>query len=149
MRRRGFSLVELLVVLGVIGLILGISVPSLTTYSSQLRLKAATRQIVGLLSLARSKAIGSRENHAVMVDQERREVSIVDLSTGEPMEQIVRLPKEVTVDVQAGGQSAAEPQVVFRPTGALEGRTMQLIVTGRDQAHTITITGTTGSVTVE
>ena len=50
------TLVELLVVLGIIGLILGISVPGLSAYANQARLKAATRNVVGLLSLARSLA---------------------------------------------------------------------------------------------
>ena len=135
--------------MGIIGLILGISLPSMSTYGSQLRLKAATRQIVGLLSLARSLAIGSRENHAVVVDQERREVTMLNLASGEKSEQVVRLPKEVSVDVQAGGQTAAEPRVVFKPTGALEGRTLRLVLAGRDRSYTITVTGTTGSISVE
>ena len=149
MRRRGITLVELLVVMGVIGLILGMSVPSISTYGAQLRVKATTRQVVGLLSLARSLAISSRDNHAVVVDQERLEVSIMNVASGERLEHVVRIPKEVTVDVQAGGEAAAEAQVVFRPTGALEGRTLQLVIAGRDHSHTITVTGTTGAVSVE
>lgn len=135
--------------MGIVGLILGLSVPSISSYGAQLRLKAATRQVVGLLSLARSLAISSRENHAVVVDQEHREVGIVNLGSGERLEQVVRLPKEVTVDVQAGGEPAAEPQVVFRPTGALEGRTLTLVLADRDRSHTVTVTGTTGAVSVQ
>ena len=148
-RPPGFTLIELLVVLGIIGLILGISLPSLSTYSSELRLKATTRQIVGLLSLARSLAIGSRQNHAVVIDQERREVGILNVASGERLEQMVRLPKEVAVEIEAGGEALAEPRAVFRPTGALEGRTLQFVLTGRNRSHTITVTGTTGSVSVE
>ncbi len=143
------TLVELLVVLGIIGLILGMSVPGLTHYATQLRLKAATRQVVGLVSLARSLAISSRQNHAVVVDPERGEVSVVNVVSGERLEQMVRLPSGVTVDVQVGGKSAPETQVVFRPTGSLEGRTTTLVLANKETSQVVTITGTTGALSVQ
>ena len=146
----GITLVELLVVLAIIGLILGISVPALTRYATQLRLKAATRQVVGLISLARSLAISSRQNHAVVVDQEHGEISIVNAVSGERLEQLVRrLPSGVTVDVQVGGKSAPEPQIVFRPTGSLEGRTTTLVLANKERSQAVTITGTTGALSVQ
>ena len=145
----GMTLVELLVVLGVIGLIVGMSVPAMAGYAKQLRLKTATRQIVSLISLARSVAIGSHENHAVIVDMEQREVSVVNQKTGEALEHIVRLPSSVTVELQIGGAPSSETQFVFRPTGALVGRTVSLILADRDRRHTITVSGTTGSVSVQ
>ncbi|OGX28805.1 MAG: hypothetical protein A3B78_00560 [Omnitrophica WOR_2 bacterium RIFCSPHIGHO2_02_FULL_67_20] len=143
------TLVELLVVLAIIGLILGMSVPALTHYATQLRLQAATRQVVGLVSLARSLAIGSRQNHAVVVDPERGEVSVVNLVSGERLEQVARLPSGVTVDVQVGGESAPETRVIFRPTGSLEGRTTALVLANKEKSQTVTITGATGAVSVQ
>jgi hypothetical protein len=61
----------------------------------------------------------------------------------------MHLPKEVTVEVQAGGEAAAEAQVEFRPTGALEGRTLTLLIAHGDRSFTVTVTGTTGSVSVQ
>jgi hypothetical protein len=125
------------------------SMPALTHYAGQLRLEAATRQVVGLVSLARSMAISSRQNHAVVVDQERGEVSVVNLASGERFEHMARLPKDVTVDVQVGGESAPESRVVFRPTGSLDGRTTTLVLAGKEQSQSVTITGTTGAVSVQ
>lgn len=143
------SLVELMVVLAVIGLVIGISLPRLTGLTQQLRLKAATRQIVGLLSLARSLAISSREDHAVVIDQERGTLSVVNLASNEPLERVVRLPSTVTIDVRVGGQSSQEARVTFRPSGSLTGRTVELVLADRARTHTITVTGTTGSVFVQ
>ena len=142
-------MVELLVVLGIIGLILGMSVPALSGYSRQLRLKTATRELVGLLSLARSKAIGGHAEYAVVINPESRQVSVMDVASGETLEQMVRLPSSVTLDVQVGGESAPETQLVFRPTGSLSGRTTTLVLADHERQHTITVVGATGAISVD
>ena len=145
----GMTLVELLVVLGIIGLILGMGVPALTSYTKQIRLKTATRQIVGLISLARSVAISSHEAHALIVDPEHEEIRVFNVASGESLEQVVRLPSSVTVELQVAGQPAAETQLVFRPSGSLMGRTTSLVLTDQHKRYTITVTGTTGAVFVQ
>ena len=143
------TLVELLVVLGIIGLILGISVPGMTTYANQVRLKAATREVVGLLSLARSLAISSHEDHAVVIDPERREITVENTVSGEALERVIRLPTSISVEVTVSGEPAQEPRVVFRPTGSLAGRTASITLADRHTSHTVTISSITGAVTVE
>jgi len=143
------TLVELLVVLGVIGLIVGMGVPALTQYARRVRLKATTRQVVGLVSLARSLAISSHQEHAVVVDQEERQIRVVNTASGEPLEQVVHLPSSVSVDMEVGGQPAAESQFAFRPTGSLTGRTVSLVLADGERQQTIMVTGTTGAVAVQ
>ena len=143
------TLVELLVVLGIIGLILGISMPALSRYTKQVRVKTAARQVVGLLSLARSLAISSHQEHAVVVDPERKEVSVVNTVSGEKLDQVIRLPSSVTLELQVGGKASSERQLVFRPTGSLIGRTVTLVLADRDKQQAITVTGTTGAVFVQ
>jgi Tfp pilus assembly protein FimT len=143
------TLVELLVVLGIVGLIVGMSVPALTGYAKTARLKAATRQIMGLLVLARSMAISSHEDHAVVIDRPQGRLSVVNLASGEPLERVVRLPNPITLDMEIGGESSEDTQVVFRPTGALSGRTISLVLADRDRSDTITVTSVTGAVSLK
>lgn len=143
------TLVELLVVLGIIGLILAISVPGLTGYAKRLRVKTAARQVLGLLSLARSLAISSHEDHAVIIDIERGELHVVNAVSGQPLEQVVRLPNSVALEMQTGGQPSQESQVVFHPTGSLAGRTVALILADHEDRHTITVSGVTGSISLQ
>ena len=142
-------MVELLVVLGIIGLILGMGVPALSGYSRQLRLKTATRELVGLLSLARSKAISAHAEYAVVINPESQQVSVMDVASGETLEQMVRVPSSVTLDVQVGGESTPETRLVFRPTGSLSGRTTTLVLADHERQHTITVVGATGAITVQ
>ncbi|MBI2104744.1 MAG: GspH/FimT family pseudopilin [Candidatus Omnitrophica bacterium] len=143
------TLVELLVVLGVIGIILAISVPGMAGYARQLRLKTATRQTVGLLSLARSLAISSRTDHTVVVNPEQGVIQIVNEATGDTLEQTVRLPSSVTVELESGGEPSQELSLTFRPSGALTGRTVLLRLADRDRHHAVQVTGATGAVSVQ
>ena len=143
------TLVELLVVLGIIGLIVGMSVPALTGYAKTVRLKTATRQTMGLLALARSMAISAHENHAVVIDRQEGRLSVVNQASGDALERVVRLPKGVTLEVLIGGEGSQETQLVFRPTGGLAGRTVSLVLADRDRSDTITVTSVTGAVSLQ
>ena len=143
------TLVELMVVLGLVGLIVCISVPALTGYAQNVRLRTATSQVVGLISLARSLAISSQEEHALVIDREKGELRVVELASGQALEQIVRLPSAITLEVQVGGQASSETQFVFRPTGSLKGRSISLVLTGRKRNNAVTITSATGAVTIQ
>jgi prepilin-type N-terminal cleavage/methylation domain-containing protein len=145
---RGFTLVELLIVMGIIGLVVGMSLPAMVGFGRQARLKTTTRQLMGLVSLARSLAISSREDHAVVLDAPAGRVQVMNLASGEAREEMVRLPSSVTVEFQVGGEPAPEPQFVFRPNGALAGRTVALVLTSEGRERTITVTGATGAVSV-
>ena len=143
------TLVELLVVLGIIGLIVSMSVPGLAGYARRVRTKATLRQVVGLVSLARNLAVSSHEAHAVVVDPERREVRVVNMTTGESLEQMVRLPSSATVSVLVGGEGSTQTQFVFRPSGSLEGRTVSVVLADQEHRYTVTVSGATGAVSVE
>ena len=143
---QAFTLVELLVVLGIVALVVGISVPALTQLMSRTRLTTAVRQAVGLVSLARSLAISSHTDHAIVLDSERQELRVVNVPSGESLEHVVRLPSSVTVALEIGGQPAANSQVVFRASGGLAGRTASLTLSDHERHHTITISGTTGAI---
>ncbi len=61
----GFSLIELAIVLLVIGLVIGISVPSIARYMNDLALRGATDQIASVLLLTRDRAIATRTSRTL------------------------------------------------------------------------------------
>ena len=75
-RAAGFTLVELLVVLAILVLVAGISVPYLRgSASDRVRLEAATRRLAAALRLSRTAAVLRQTEIALVVDAERHEFS--------------------------------------------------------------------------
>jgi type IV fimbrial biogenesis protein FimT len=63
--RRGFSLGEILVAVGVFSILAAIAVPQFVAFQPRLRLEGATRQIYSELMWARSKAISDNSSYVV------------------------------------------------------------------------------------
>ena len=148
--RHGFTLVEMLVVLGIIGLILASSVPAMTEYAKKARLEGATRQIAGLVSLARAMAISAHAQRTVLIDFDERELSIEEtLDRDEPRR--VRLPAAVEIEVesQESEQQSGPYRLVFQPSGSLAGRSATLLVSTNNRTRTIQILAATGAMLID
>ena len=145
--RRGFTLVELLVVMGVIGILLAMSVPAATRYAGRIRLSAATREIMGLLSLARSSAISSRHEQTVLVDVEAGRLSIED-SQDAAQVRAVSLASNVDIRLTTSdGQELDTPaRLVFQPNGSLAGRSIEVTLSDGSRAQTISVAAPTGAI---
>ena len=143
------TLIEVLVVMAIIGLILGISIPSFTRYSQQARLQATVRQVMALVSLARQAAISSHEDHAVVLDAEQELLQVINRQTGEALERRVKIPESVEIEMLTASEPADPPELVFRPTGSLSGRTTSLVISQDRHRRTVTVAGVTGAISLQ
>lgn len=144
---RGFTVVELLVVLAVAAILLGTAVPSLLAVSRSVKLSSATNSLFSSLVLARSEAA---KRHARVALCKSADGSVCAKSGGweqgwiifhdannnglrEDGEQIVRHVQAMPRDMRLSGNLNVATYVSYAPTGETK------LASGAFQAGTITL----------
>lgn len=135
---RGFTLLELLVVLAIMALLTAMSAPAISGYLRGARLRGGARQVASALRLARQLAITERRNHTVHFNIDDRQfwVEQVGVLVGE------RRTLPDTIDFHP-----PLPSYTFtaRGTGTLGSIR---IVNPNNEGMEIRVTGATGRVKV-
>jgi general secretion pathway protein H len=91
----GFTLLELLVVLLLIGLLTALVFPSIGRGMGALKLKTSSREIMATLRLARSKAITEQKIYWVSFDLEKNEIELS--SDDRRYQKSFQLPEGITI----------------------------------------------------
>jgi general secretion pathway protein H len=126
-RSAGFTLLELIMVIVVIGITIAISFPALTRGTQALHLRAAGRDVLNVLRYAREKAITEQREIRFVAKEQGREVILTD-ALGEGGSSHA-LPRDVVVErVFAGSQEIREGPLVIRflPNGSSTPATIVL-----------------------
>ena len=145
MRSKGFSLIEMLVVLILIGFSISLITPSFSRFSKAVELKGAAKKISAILRYCRCEAVSKGKVYQVRFDTNLREVKV------QPVESIYSLPQGVQIkEVQmASVQSTTDlPLIEFYPNGGSSGGAILLDSQGPG-GYKINVHFLTGVVEVE
>lgn len=115
---RGFTLVEMLVVMVIMVLAYAMTAPMISAGVSGAELKAAARQIAAGLRKARSEAVVRKSEVALTVDVERRQFEL----SGD--KRIYRLPEKIEVSLFTAQSELKDTQtgaIRFFPDGSSTG----------------------------
>jgi type II secretion system protein H len=124
---RGFSLIELIVVLVIVSLLTALATPSLTKTLQRMELKTASKKISAILRFCRSESVNKNRITLASFDTEAHLVSILSAELGEEKSTLERsypIPQDVEVGKIEVGKTLMEtshPSFEFYPNGGSNG----------------------------
>jgi type II secretion system protein H len=158
MKDRGFSFIELIVVLVLISLSVALVAPSLSRFSKAVELKAAAKKIVAILRYYRSEAVNQGKVYQVLFDSDLREVKVQPMESVEEEKKEEKAPRKTyvlptgvqikEVKVESPQYPTDFPTIEFYPNGGSNGGAI-LLDTREDKGFKIKVHFLTGSVAME
>jgi general secretion pathway protein H len=137
---RGFTLVEVVLVLLLIGVVVGVAAVSLTDGLGSARVRSAGHDLVAALRYTRAQAIVTRRQQALELDVEAR-------SYVAPKREVVQLPKNVELRLLTAAEEqtgSSTGRIRFWPDGSSSGGRIKLVY--GEQAWDVEIAWLTGEV---
>lgn len=154
MRTRGFSLLELVIVLLIISLLALLVTPRLTKTISHMEVKSAAKRISAILRYCRSDAINKNKIVQVNFDTKSNLITVLSADEGEEspsMRNSYLLPSSIRMEKIEAGQTFFEnalPSFEFYPNGGANGGTA-VVRGGEGRSYTLQVDFLTGGVRVE
>jgi len=140
---KGFTLVEIMVVMVIIALVMGMVATSLSSSVSAAEARAATRKVVASLRYTRARAILDKSEKVFLVNTEQR-------SYQAPGRKQVNLPEGVDVTVTTARSEITAEDVAgirFFPDGGSTGGHIELMVNERE--YRVNVAWLTGETSME
>lgn len=120
-KRRGFSLIEVVIVLAIIGISLSLAGPRIGAGLGRIELNQAAQTVRTYIKLARLQAQRSDREQYVVLDRQKRSVALVGPDMRVAREET--LPRSVEFILQSEVQAAA---LYVPPSGILRGDPVRL-----------------------
>jgi general secretion pathway protein H len=144
MKEKGFSLIEMLIVLILICLSISLIAPSFSRFSKTVELKGVAQKVSGILRYCRSEAVNKGQDYQVLFDSDMREVKVqpLVLEEEENEEPVQSYPLPEGIQIKGGNR------IEFYSNGGSNGGTILLESEGH-KGYKIKVHFLTGMVEVE
>lgn len=152
-RRAGFSMVELMVVVGAMGLLLALSVPGIRGWLRSMRLNGEVNSMAMMMRAARSVAINRNSDVVFVFDQsEGQYFYVIDADgDGAADDNEVQSGTHTLRDgITIGAFTTPQQWITFTPRGSTsDGGTITVEGHNSENSRTIRVYSGTGNVTIE
>jgi type IV fimbrial biogenesis protein FimT len=144
MHNKGFTLVELMVVIAIVAIVSAIALPSLTAFIDSTRFSAQANDLVAALSYARSEAVKRNADVSICPSTDGAACAsssswstgwLVTLADGTVLQVYPALKSGITLTASASGS------LDYRPSGQSTTRTFNLCSSGRSRGIQVSQTG--------
>lgn len=142
-RVKGFTLVEVMVVMVIIALVMGLVATSLSSSVSSAEARTATRKLVASLRYTRARAILDKQEQVFQVDIDNRSYQV-------PGRKQVNLPEGVDVTITTARSEVTSEAIAgirFFPDGGSTGGHIELTVNERE--YRVNVAWLTGETSME
>jgi general secretion pathway protein H len=139
----GFTLLELLIVLGIMALAAGFAMPLATRPAGDATLTATARKLAADMRMARASAIRDNAERTLTLDLARRRFWVDGLTDASPIAGGIVID---VVTVRAEQRSPSQGRLRFFPDGSATGGTVML--TGGGRSVTVKLDWMTGHASV-
>ena len=122
-KERGFTLIELVVVMGVLLVVAGMAIPNFVTALRQAHLKGAVSDFAGLLQTERIRAVDGDSFYPAYILAGNPQQGFVDIAgmganTIAPKDPLIQIHSEVLPKAVAAAPKTASLQALFLPANA-------------------------------
>lgn len=138
MKGKGFTIIEVMVVIGILGIIAGITIPAFRDYIPRMRLRGARDEVLATLRLSRTKALSERQTYQVIFEKATNTYRMNPGGESKPLPQGIEIANSCDIVYE------------FRPdrTGAVIPAEVTL-VNRRNKSVTFYLTEATGYIRVQ
>ncbi len=153
-RSRGFSLIELVVVLVIISLLTALATPTLTRTIRRQEIRGVSKRISAILRYCRSESVNKSRIYLASIDPSANTLTVQSAEEGEEkltLQKAYSLPEEVKFGKIEVGKTLfdmPQPTFEFYPNGGSNGGTA-LIRRGETGGYSIEVDFLTGAVKLE
>ena len=134
--KNGFTLVEILMVLGIVGILALIGIPAFKIYQPSLQLSGVVRGLTTDLRYAEQLAITEQIEHGIIFLPGTGQYQIVRFGDPEEVLELKTLPQEVDFQEITG---FTDNKVIFNPYGAPKESGMIILVNTKNSTSGIDI----------
>ncbi len=138
MKQEGKTLTELIVVVGILGMVASMAIPNFMVLHSRAQVRCATEEIASELRLAKQLALTTRDQVRIVIDMDRQELVTQFVTRGTTHHVYRYGGKGLVIEEPSAGL-----EIAFYPSGRSATATTIPIhsLEGQTQKLTVSITG--------
>ena len=148
-KRAGFTLIELIIVLFLVGIIAGLAGLYIGKDTGSLELKKFTKEVSAVMRSARNRAVSEKKIYCFVIDNDELMLRLFSEDTDYTNVTLImekEIPEELQVDLLGSGREAA--YVEFFPGGSTTGGVIE-ITNMKGSRFLISVNRITGKLIVE